>query len=346
MDNSTVRLTVVDILQALHARILELEHKHASTRLSVTARGNGDFKYVPPINAGLIKFTKWFNDYWEYVFGVNIHFEILQDGLLSLSLTEPTMERNMFLKQFISAQPIIVDAFAGTGGELICDVYNFCPKKIYAIENSLNSGKQPELARTFRTLQKNVDNFLKVYPDVNRDSIVLIPDTFEHFLDDNIDNLTHVHYLHVDPPWSIDEGKTELKPVEMINFLSEHVFNVRRQWFSADVVCIKLRYEWKQCEAIMGLLPGYIHVEDHPAKPFKGVYHDHIFLKNHVKERWWKKSKAYHIAYKDSNAEKQWRNDPKNQVLLTDDVISMPYFPRGRASDYPESHYEKQVPPA
>jgi hypothetical protein len=344
MDSSTVRLTV-DVIQALHARIWELE-QHAYTQLGVTA-GKGSYPYRPPprpeTQSGLILFQKWFNDYWKLVFGTQINFEIIQESVKTMSMTEPAMKRNKFIKQFFTEPPVIFDASAGIGGDTVTFLHSFAPKKCIAVEHSTPHGEHPELSRTFRTLKKNVSNFLKAYPDIDPNSIETVPDSIQTFLERT--NYSYIDLLFIDPPWSPDGGLTEYTPEEMIEYLNNTVFSITGRWFKAKIVCLKSRFPWDQFSAVMKYLPDYIRLEDIGAQPFKGEYHTHIFLKNEASNEWLDKSKAWYDTYENGTPKEKWMRKTgfKNVKILEDNDEGIPYFPQGKPSDYPGWHHKQRV---
>jgi len=352
MDGDTAQLLTVDIIQAFHTRILNLELQCEATLLG-TKGYNANYPYrVPSVSDALTLFQKWFNDYWTSRTKTKINFEIIEESRPFLSVTEPSMMRNMNLKRFFIEQPIIVEAFAGIGADTITFLYNLAPKKIYSIEHTSGMGGHPELARPFRTLKKNIDNYLKAFPDVDPTSVMLVPDSVESFMKRT--ELPYADLLYVDPPWILDGKTSECTPSELIEFLNTTIFNITGRWFTPKVICIKTRFEWAKFEsalteiastqtksAIGYDLSDYIRIpSDVEVQPFRGTYHFHIFLSKTVEDDvYWVKSKTWYDTYEGGKPRVKWlpkaQNDKTNKLpRIQPTFAGKTDFFKGSPSDY------------
>lgn len=316
------------------------------------ARDSSQHKKLSQDNSeeGLKLYNIWFNAYWRLALKAEINFLIIAECRASLSMTEPSMLRNLFIKQFFPKPPVCIDVFAGIGGDLITFAYIFGALLLIAIQNSLEAGFHQALSRPFMTLQRNVSNFLDAYPNINRDSIQLVSDPIQVYLRNS--NLTSVDFMFVDPPWIINNtNHMECTPEELWAFLKQTVFDITGQWFKAHVICIKTRFDWTQCAGLQALLPDYIRMEDLSQQPFSQIYHSHVFLHNQAVNFDWEKSMYWYNTYEDGKPRKNWEKIhtglPKNRVQTIEDQ-TQPIFTQGKASDYPASSSDpiKQLPRA
>jgi len=365
MDGDNAQLTA-DIIQALHSRISNLELQTSPTYLGMKkykshrpyppmiypATATGKYRFFPPTPEGRLMFQKWFNSWWTATTKTEINFEITEENLPFVSVSEPSMMRNMFLKWLFIERPIVMEPFAGLGCDTITFLYNLAPRNIYCIENSAEMGGHPELGRTFRTLKKNIGNYMKAFPEVDPQTVELIPESVEVFMEKT--KVPYVDLLYLDPPWILSGQKNECTPKELIEYLNEKIFNITGKWFTPKVICIKTRFEWAKFEsalkeiasgqaksAIGYDLNDYIRIpSDVEVQPFRRTYHFHTFLSKDVHDDvYWVKSKTWYDTYEGGKPREKWlpkaQNDKTNKLPRVQPVFEgRTDFFKGSPSDY------------
>jgi len=357
MDNSD--LLMVDIVQALHARVLNIERQFDLTQLGVDTvvpyrppqhpDRSKVYPYQPPSRpkskAGLVLFQKWFNDYWEHVFKTKINFEIIEESIQTISMTEPAMKRNKFLQWLFTEPPIIIDPFAGIGADAITFFYGLGPKLYYGIEHSPDDGLYPEASKTFLTLEKNIGNFLKAYPNIDKNSCRLSNQPMQIALANF--EYPYVDMLYLDPPWSRNRSSMEFTPRQMIDYLNETVFSVTKklEWFKPRVICMKTRFEWDKMSAIQELMPHYFRLRDIGSQPFRGEYHTHVFIRDDPENVWLSKTRAWYEIFENGTPKEKWvKKTGFKDVNFIEDIEDA-NFRQIMPSDYPGYHYKVHVTP-
>jgi hypothetical protein len=293
----------------------------------------------PASEKGRILFEKWFNDYWELVFKKQIHFEILQECILTISMTEPAMKRNKFLKWLFTEAPIVLDPFAGIGGDTITILYGLGPKYYFGMEHSTDDGLNPENSKTFLTLKRNVDNFLEAYPNIDKNCCKLSAEPMQIALANF--SYTYIDLLYIDPPWSRSIGSVEFTPQEMIEYLDESVFSVTKnfEWVKPRVVCMKTRFDWDKISDIQKLMPNYFRLDDIGAQPFRGEYHTHIFIRDEPANVWLYKSRAWYEIFENGTPNEKWAKKTGFKSVNYSEDIGDTNFPQVMPSDYPGQHH-------
>ena len=268
------------------------------------------------------RFVKEFNDYWFLEFHTNINFAFGAEDLNSLTLTDPAMGRNMFLQKFFIESPVILEAFAGVGGDTITFLLKFKPKHLFAVQHGSPLTSHPIEGRAYNLLQLNVNSFLSQYPDIPRNSITFSDETIQNFIA-HTPGLTHVDLLYLDPPWVLN-GVNECTPEELVDFLNEYVFKaLASKKIVPRVICIKTRFGWNEVDRIQHYIPAYYRDHSIKTQPMKNVYYFHIFSLNTPTDVILQRSNAFQKIYNNDGKTKRLRppeqDDPSIKRVTTDD---------------------------
>jgi len=219
--------------------------------------------------------VKEYNNYWINKYGKNIHFKFFANNVSSLSATEPSSMRNERLKPFLCGENLVgMNGYTGVGGDLITEMKDFKFKDIIAVQ-LLTVQPTSFDERTFKTLEENVDNFLKEFPVLTKDHVIISQKSVKEFL--TYTSFTYIDFLSLDPPWVL-KGDKECTPAELIQELKKEVFDPMGKWIVPKVISIKTRFGWEEMEGIMSLMPGYRLILTIRTRPYVQAYHYHCLL--------------------------------------------------------------------
>jgi hypothetical protein len=219
--------------------------------------------------------VKQYNDYWFNTHGKNIHFKFFANNVSTLSATEPSSMRNERLKPFLIGESLVgMNGYTGVGGDLITEMKDFKFKDIIAIQLLTDQPTSFD-ERTFKTLEENVDNFLREFPVLTKDHVIISQKSVKEFL--TYTSFTYIDFLSLDPPWIL-KGDEECTPEELIQELKKEVFDPMGKWIVPKVISIKTRFGWEEMEGIMSLMPGYRLILTIRARPYVQTYHYHCLI--------------------------------------------------------------------
>jgi hypothetical protein len=250
---------------------------------------------APILPIGLM--VKEFNDYWLLETGKNIKFKFYDDNVSTLSATEPSRTRNMFLRKFFYYRPVVMNVFSGVGGDLITELYDLDCRDVIAVQ-LMPSNPTVRDTRVFKTLKDNVNNFLAQFPVFPADQVQYVSDSIQEYLVRS--SCTYIDFLSLDPPWILDDNTTECSPRELIDFLEQTVFSMLKAHFIvAKVISIKSRFGWKELDGIMDMesIASYKRVVTIEATPFDGTYYYHCIALDIPEHAMWIPSNVQNRAY-------------------------------------------------
>jgi hypothetical protein len=93
--------------------------------------------------------------------GKDIHFDFRGMDMNFLSVSEPSLYRDGFLRRHFKNRPVIVDVFGGVGGDAITFLYMLNPVRIDIIEMLQTAEDRERIS----LLNANVDNFKKAFSE-------------------------------------------------------------------------------------------------------------------------------------------------------------------------------------
>ena len=244
-----------------------------------------------------------YNQYWKDITGRNIKFRFGEGDVKFMTVTEPALRRNLMLRKYFVDDPVVMEPFAGCGGDTITFMYNLGAKTIYA------SAMAEKFAVNY--IQGNVNNFQEAVPESGYTKVVLFKKSAAalfHELTEEIDEdgniqAVHIDLLYLDPPWTLPGMKEEATPAELLQFLNEQVFDpMLERGFTPKVIVVKTRFGWKDMRDLMSHIQGYLHVDTIKFTPFKNEVNFHVLIVNRYTISTWEPSQEYKHIYKGGDA--------------------------------------------
>lgn len=253
-----------------------------------------------------------FNDYWKRLTKKDINFQFRGQDMNFLSVSEPSLYRDGFIRRYFRNRPVIVDVFGGVGGDAITFLYMLNPARIDVIE-MLHSDEDRE---RIRLLNENLESFKRAFSEYSLDQIEhrVFDSSFERYMEAYPP--TRIDLLYLDPPWVL-QGTNEATPVQLFEYLNEMVFSkLVSNGLNPRVICIKTRFDWEKCQVIMKQIPDYLHLNTTKNLPFNGKYHFHIMVQNKAEQSDWHHTKIFDDAYHQKHIEDSGENPEGGLPLI------------------------------
>lgn len=160
-------------------------------------------------------------------FGVDIEFQCDYEECAIMTFPFHSAERSALLKSLITTpEPLIVDAFAGVGGDSMVLMADFPDCELFAVQPADTKQHQARFGR----LTHNVEQFNDKFRAGKR-SVITVASTFEEFLpyvERKID------LLYMSPPWSWNGGDT----VEIVERIADVVNEMETE---VDLIVLMLK---------------------------------------------------------------------------------------------------------
>ena len=220
-----------------------------------------------------------YNAYWLSKTGIDIGFTFGEANVGFMTMAEPALRRNEYLRALFPYAPVVVEPFAGCGADTISFMYNLGASKIYA----------SDYANKFEVdyIRRNVENFKRAVPGMADVDITLFKDKAEDFFGNLRDApdahgntvVPHVDLLYLDPPWRLDgmSQNQEATPGELLNYLAGEVFRpLFDEGFLPHIIVVKTRFGWEEMREMMSNVKGYRHVFTMKFTPLRREVNFHV----------------------------------------------------------------------
>lgn len=218
-----------------------------------------------------------YNAYWECKTGCKIGFTFGSGDVKFVTMAEPALKRNAYLRGLFTYDPVVVEPFAGCGADTITFCYNLRPSRIYASDYAQRFGPDH--------IRRNVENFKRTVPGMAGVDVTLFKERAADFFrnlrsaPDESGNtvVPHVDLLYLDPPWQLEGATAEATPRELLNYLAGEVLvPMFEEGFQPYVIVVKTRFGWEAMRELMNNVRGYRHVFTMRCTPLRREINFHV----------------------------------------------------------------------